>query len=317
MKFNLFKSKKEVPDLPEEDTTPNFGYFFKLLFRKFSKLISLNLVMLFQILPLLAAFLIYFFAAKTYTQTSYEFASLFGVHTLSNSPAASAFLEMNSIQLGLPVLQLPQIILIAVLAVFLFVTWGWQNVGATYVLREMVTGNPAFVVSDYFYAIKRNRKQAFWFGLFDAAVITVLVIDFIHTYFTKGGFFEDFMFFGVLAVIIVYSLMRMYLYLMIVTFDLSFKKLIKNSLIFVFLGIKRNLLALLGIVLLTAINAVLIYMLLPLGIAVQIILPFLYFLSVTSFMSAYAAFPVIKKYMIDPYEEENGSEEDDVPETQN
>lgn len=308
MGFNLFGRNKELPDLPEEDTTPNFRYFFKLLFRKFSKLISLNLLMLFQILPLVAVFLIYFFAPKTYTQTSYEFASLFGVHNFSNTPTASLLLEMRSEQLGLPVLQLHHIIIIAVLAIFLFVTWGWQNVGATYVLREMVTGKPAFVISDYFYAIKRNRKQAFWVGLFDAAIITVLVIDFIFTYFTSGGFFEDFMFFGVFAVMVIYSLMRMYLYLQIVTFDLSFKKLIKNSLIFAFLGIKRNLLALFGIILLAVINILLIFLLVPFGIAVQIIIPFLYFLAVTAFMSAYAAFPVIKKYMIDPYENESAPE---------
>ncbi len=310
MKFNLFnRQRDDLPDIKKEDTTPTFKYFFKLLFRKFSKLISLNLVMLFQIIPIVVGLVIYFFAARTYAQTSPAFSSLLGVYTYSNTPAASSLLDFHSTMLALPVLKLPQMIGIAICAVILFITWGWQNVGATYVLREMITGKPAFVISDYFYAIKRNLKQAFWFGLFDAAVIAILVIDFIYTFFTGGTFFSDFMFFGTLAVIIVYSLMRMYLYLMIITFDLSFKKLIKNALIFAFLGIKRNLLAMLGIVLLLAVNIALIVLLTPIGIAVQIILPFLYFLAVSAFMSAYAAFPVIKRYMIDPYENEEDDED--------
>ena len=40
-----------------EDTTPTLGYFFKLLGRKFWKLISVNLLLLVQFLPPLLCFL--------------------------------------------------------------------------------------------------------------------------------------------------------------------------------------------------------------------------------------------------------------------
>ena len=183
--------------------------------------------------------------------------------------------------------------------------------GATYVLREMVTGKPAFVWSDYFHAVKRNLKQGFWFGIFDALVIAILTIDFIHLYYSDNGFFGSFLFFMICGIIILYSIMRMYLYLMLVTFDMSFKKLLKNALIFAVLGIKRNIMAALGVVLIIVLNVLFIIFLVPYGIAIPIILPFLYLLALIGFISAYAAFPVIKKYMIDPYYDGNDENEEE------
>ena len=311
MKFNLFNKNKDIPDLLEENTAPTLGYFFKLLLRKFSKLVTLNLMMLFQVFPLLGIFLIYFFASKTYSQLEPEFASLLGLQTASGSAGASLLLELNFSQLGSPLISAYELAIILALALILLVTWGWQNVGATYVLREMVTGKPAFVWSDYFYAVKRNLKQGFWFGIFDALVIAVLTVDFIHLYYSNSGFFESFLFFVICGIIILYSIMRMYLYIMLVTFDMSFKKLLKNALIFSVLGIKRNVMAALGVGLLIFLNVIFIAFLLPYGIAIPIILPFIYLLALIGFISAYAAYPVIKKYMIDPYYDSNDETEEE------
>lgn len=96
--------------------------------------------------------------------------------------------------------------------------------------------------------------------------------------------------------------MRFYIYLLLVTFELSIRKILKNALIFTMLGIKRNLMAALGLILITGINIALLFLLIatPLN-GVPIILPFLYYLSVTAFTSAYAAYPIIHRYMIEPY----------------
>jgi hypothetical protein len=103
--------------------------------------------------------------------------------------------------------------------------------------------------------------------------------------------------------------MRFYIYNLLVTFDIKNFKLLKNALIFTALGIGRNLLALLGIILLVVIHILLIFLFLPLGISIPIILPFFYLLAATSFMATYAAYPVIDKYMIAPYLDEKGDDE--------
>lgn len=311
MKFAFLNKRKNVPDAVEEKTEPTLKFFFKLLFRKFSKLVTLNLMMLFTVIPFIAVFFIYFFSSQSYSQIAPEFASLLGVHTVANSASASLELELNLAQMGAPLLNGFQIGAIIFCAVFLIATWGWQNVGATYVVREMLSGKPSFVWSDYFYAIKRNFKQSFFFGIFDSVIIAVLALDFVQLYFSNSDFMESMMFFIICAIIVLYAVMRMYLYLMMITFDLSFKKLLKNALIFSVLGFKRNFMAALGVIVLLAIHILLIVLLLPYGIAIPIILPLLYALALITFISAYAAFPVIKKYMIDPYEDENADTDDE------
>ena len=79
--------------------------------------------------------------------------------------------------------------------------------------------------------------------------------------------------------------------------------------IFSVLGIKRNILALLGIVLLVAIHAALILVLIPIGVSLTIVIPLIYLMAATAFMAAYAAYPIIDRYMIAPYAEEKSDEE--------
>ena len=87
---------------------------------------------------------------------------------------------------------------------------------------------------------------------------------------------------------------------MAVTFDMKLSKIFKNALIFIVLGIKRNIMALLGLALLTAFAVVLVVLFLPMGLGVTLVLPLIYYLGVCAFIYTYAAYPVIKKYMIDP-----------------
>ena len=75
------------------------------------------------------------------------------------------------------------------------------------------------------------------------------------------------------------------------------------------LGIGRNILALLGIVILTVFHILLIWIMIPMGISIPIILPFFYLLAATAYMACYAAYPVIDKYMIAPYVTETDDKE--------
>jgi len=147
------------------------------------------------------------------------------------------------------------------------------------------------------------------------------VFDFMYFSSVGGSFWLDVGYFAIVALIIVYFFMRFYLYLMLVTFELPIRKILKNALIFSVLGFKRNIMALLGMVLITAINIVLfpIFAMTPLSIAIPLILPFFYYLSVNAFTAAYAAYPIIDRYMIEPYrgeEDEEASDDEIVEETE-
>ena len=90
-------------------------------------------------------------------------------------------------------------------------------------------------------------------------------------------------------------------------FCISIRKILKNALIFTALGFKRNILATLWIAVVGVINFFLVLALLPANIIVPLVLPLVYFAAFALFTSTYAAYPIIKKYMIDPYYDENGN----------
>ncbi|MBO4501873.1 MAG: hypothetical protein J5760_06485, partial [Clostridia bacterium] len=80
--------------------------------------------------------------------------------------------------------------------------------------------------------------------------------------------------------------------------------------IFSLLGIKRNLCALLGIGLVAFVSFYLILMF----SSVAMILPFIFTFALMYFIGTYCAYPVIVKYMIEPYEKEHPKVEEEIPE---
>lgn len=299
---NIFDANRDGRGVePGEDTTPNFKYFFKLLFRKFSNILTLNLMMFAMVIPIAVAVYVFFNGPQMPTMSSPAFSALMGSQ-LTGAGGSELLTKLMPI--------LPQVNFITynsyaswlpyVLLGILAITWGWQNTGVTYILRGLVRGDGVFMFSDYFYAIKKNFKQGLILGLLDAGVIVVLIIDFMYTWSARSNYWSYLMFFAITALIIVYLFMRMYLYLMMITFNISLYKMLKNALIFTALGIKRNLMAGLGIGLCIALWAALAFIGLQYNLGFLIFVPALIMFALTGFISVYCAYPVIKKYMIDP-----------------
>lgn len=309
-KFKLFDQNRDGKGVYEqENRKPTLKFFFILTKRKFTQLLQLNLLMLLMVIPLAVIVGIYLLGNKTPSVTEPIFVPLQGIETILASPSLSVFTDLSSTQMELPVLSPMMNVVIIVMVLFLLVTWGWQNVGSAYVLRGLFRGDAVFVFSDYFYAIKRNLKQGFLLGLIDFICSAVLIIDFIFFYYRTGSFGTDFMYIMIFALGIIYLVMRFYLYQMLITFDLKNFKIIKNALIFAVLGIKRNVMALLGIILLLVIHLALIILLIPMGISIPLILPFVYILAIFGFIATYAAYPIIDRYMIAPYQEKEQEKE--------
>lgn len=291
----------------DEDRKPTFLFFFKLLWRKFPQLVRLNLMLLVQVIPIIVLVYVYFAGTKTPTATSLLYAPLYGMSQISNSSGITALLDINSVQMGIPVFSPAVVIVMLVLVLLLALTFGWVNTGAAYVLRGLFRGDPVFIWSDFFYAIKRNLKQAFFLGLMDFIFTFVLVVDFISLYGRTGSYLNDVMYFMIFAISIIYIVMKFYIYQLLITFDLKTLKILKNALIFTVLGIKRNLLALLGLLLVLVLNILLIVAFLSIGISIPLVLPFFYVMALVGFIATYAAYPVIDKYMIAPYADESNA----------
>ncbi|MBQ9161998.1 MAG: DUF624 domain-containing protein [Clostridia bacterium] len=300
-KFKLFDMNRDGRGVePGEDTRPTLKFFFKQLGRKFWKLFSLNLMMLVQIIPLLLIFYVHLTGPTSPTVGNVLYVPLLGAQTAAPTAAGSALFNTVSGMLTIPTFNTYIYWVIIPLIVFTVVTYGWQKVGSVYVLRNLARGDAVFVVSDYFHAIKRNFGQSFLLGLIDCAVIFMLGFDILYFSGAPAGGFNTFMSAALVAIVIVYLLMSFYTHLMLVTFDMKLSKIFKNALIFSALGIKRNLMALLGIVLSVALSAAIMFLGIQAGIYATIIIPFLILPALIGFIYVYAAYPVIKKYMIDP-----------------
>lgn len=300
--FKIFDMNRDGKGVyKQENLKPTFLNFFKFFFRRFGQLLRLNLMMVVQVIPLIVLICAYFLGPKSPTTTNIFFAPMYGVEQASASVIGSVDLDMASVHMGLPVFSPAIMITIICLFLVMAITWGWQNIGATYVLRGLVRGDPVFIFSDFFYAIKKNFKQGFLLGLFDFLISAVLIVDFLFFYQKTGAYGFDVMYFIILLLILFWVMMRFYIYNLLITFDIKIFKLIKNAFIFAILGFGRNILAVLGIAILIVLHAFLIWILLPVGVSVPIILPFFYIFAATAFMGTYAAYPVIDKYMIAPY----------------
>ena len=301
-KFKLLDPMRDGKGVEKgEDTTPTLGRFFKLWGRKFWKLISLNLMMLVQIIPLLLIAWLYFAGPKVPTLYSPLYAPLLGAQTAAPTTVGmTLFNSAAGLMHQTPVFNSWANWVMGALVVLQLVTYGWQRTATTYILRNLVRGDGVFMFSDYFYAIRRNLKQGFVMGLIDCAALFALGFDLFYFLNAPTTGWNNVMYYMIFALVFIYGVMRFYTYLMMVTFDMKLSKIFKNALIFVMLGIGRNLMAVLGMALLVGFFGALIIFLLPMKLAVVLILPFLCLLAFCGFMYTYAAYPVIKKNMIDP-----------------
>ena len=231
-----------------------------------------------------------YFANTTPSAHSMSLFAQEGIHTVIYRPTVTTY------------------VFYSIAAITLF-TFGLVNVGTAYLLRNIAKGEPVFVWSDFWYAVKRNWKQALPFGMIDAGICVLLVWN-IYSMFigSRGDYFTNTMFWCNIVLLILYFVMRYYIYVQMVTFDLTVFKILKNSLIFSLLGFKRNLVALLGIIVALFIELMCVIgvggILLPLGIA----LPFILLFSALAYMKVYAAYFKIKEIMIDPYLAEHPEE---------
>ncbi len=187
-------------------------------------------------------------------------------------------------------------------------TFGPINAATAYILRNLVSGEPVFVWEDFKYALKRNIKQALPFGIIDAGICALLVWNVYSLISAGGSFWASLFFWSNVVIFVFYFFMRYYIYLQMVTFKLSVFKIIKNSLKFSLIGFKRNIVALLGMIICLVLEVLFIFglggVLMPVAIAFPLALMFSSF----AYMKIFAAYYKVKEIMIDPYYDEHPEE---------
>ena len=305
--FDIFYSQRERrEDLQAEWHERTFAYFFPLAWRNITRLLYLNLLFVFGNFPI---FLIMLALSRNLhmhatVPANALYAPLYGAMKLgASSPASQAFSGIYGVT-GDVALWTPAARTVLIIGIVLLLgTIGPVTAGVTYIMRNIVKGEPIFFFNDFFYAIRRNLRQSIILGVLEVAAFSLLAYDIYFFYLNPGIPVSGAFIVISIFLMAVCAFMHYYSYLIMITFDLSLFKILKNSLIFTLLGIGRNLLAALGIAIVVAINLGVAIAYIPLGV----ILPFAITIGLCMFIYIYAAWPKIKKVMIDPYYDENGN----------
>ena len=297
--FKLFDYSKPGKGVKKAETDYSFFGFFKLFKRKFFDLSKVNFLWILLNFPLF-----------------FGFVGLSGNFNIDFSSPASPFSPIvNGVGLfnnGAEITALGEIIgkdvimsypgptaeLLFGLTALVILTIGLANTGMAFVLRNHSREEYVDMPGDFFRTIKKNFGQGLLLGIIDVVISAALIFAMVfystnanvNTLFGMSYFFSFF-------VIAIWIMMHFYMYQLLVTFKLSTYKILKNSFIFAMIGIKRNIVALIGIIVTIFLNIMIYVYFLPLGG----LLPFFITIALVSFIGTFAAYPNIKKIMIDPY----------------
>ena len=233
-KFKLFDTQREGPGVLKNERPLKYDLYsyFVRMWRNMSKLISVNLLYVVGNFPLFFAIIAMtgrFNIAST-APVEPMFPLVHGIMLHTDSPAMLPMLARFGEQREISALGPVAIVLLCLAALVIF-TFGIVNTGTAYVLRNIVSGEPVYPWSDFWYAVKRNWKQGLIFGIIDCLAIFILYFDMSFFWQTTGSIATNMMFYTTLVCCVIYFFMRFYIYIMMVTFDLSIFKLIKNGVI--------------------------------------------------------------------------------------
>lgn len=190
------------------------------------------------------------------------------------------------------------------IAVFL-VLWGPATSGVFKIMKNFAQDKHSFIMSDFTQTFKSNFKNACIIGVVDILLLSSIIAGMwvYPALAEQTGSKIMYVFLAVsLSVGVTFIMMNFYMFPMLVSTDLSLKNIFKNSFALMFVELKRNVLTLLII---GGIVAVMLFLILFVNFAFIYILPFLPF-AFNAFLICFRSYPVIQKYVINPYYEEKG-----------
>lgn len=193
--------------------------FYEIFFRKFWKLVQLNLMYIVTLLPTFAViFLLSGMISNRLAINTDALAAL----------SDTSFSQVQAAQISITMDLMTRLFI----SIFFTVFWGGgpATAGFVYILRSFIWEDSVFLASDYFRRIKSNFKQSLAVWVIDVAVFTVMC----YAYFFYGSQTNIMYFlkYVILVLAFFYTMLHLFLYHLLVTYKLTIPKLYKNSALF-------------------------------------------------------------------------------------
>ncbi|TYQ17776.1 UNVERIFIED_CONTAM: putative membrane protein YesL [Acetivibrio alkalicellulosi] len=268
--FSFINYSKPGPGVPKnEPSKPRVIMFMILYIRKFGNLVKLNMLFsLFNIPALLLTTVLFLIFHGT-------FQSIF---TGEMYFTLIMFFTFSAVFSSIPL-----------------ITTGPAQAGFTYVLRNYSRQEYAFIFSDFKEHALKNFKQSMIISLIDFIVILII---FVNIYICTSEHINSFLalvslyFIGLLSLF--FYMMHLYIYPLLVTFNLSVKHIYKNAFIFSMVKFFPNV----GILILCFALSAIPFLLFP--VMAVILFPFIT-LSTIGFITNFYTYPILEKYMINKH----------------
>lgn len=284
--FGLFDYTKEGPGIPKDaPPKPRFIVFFEVLGRKFWKIVRVNLMYLLFNIP---AILFMFFFSAYYLQ-------LFTLNKLIIIEDSELFGYLFG---GV-------IPLMIVFVCFPMISVGPAQAGMTYILRNFSREEHAFLWSDFIEHAKKNFKQSMIVGAINLIVTIFVLLDlFILVPLQMNSMLKTVVSTVTVIAYTIFMMMNMYIYPMMVTFNLTIRQLYKNAFLFAYMKLIPNFLILLVCL---AVIILPFQLSLPVGYILFIFIT----MSLVSYITNFYVYPKLDKYMIQPARQ--NAEEEKTP----
>lgn len=179
------------------------------------------------------------------------------------------------------------------------ITIGPATAALTKVCRNYSQERHTYLFGDFWDSFKKNFKQGVVFGLVDLLFVAIFGVGLpFYMEWAKNMPIMYAPMIMMFAFMIVVVMMNFYIYIMVSSTNLTVKQIIKNSLILSYLGMKKTIICLIVYVLFMSINI----LFFPISIVFAATLSF----SFIAFLNCGLCYPVVRKYIIQPYYDQRG-----------
>lgn len=307
--FGFFDYTKEGPGVdPDAPQGGAISTFFSVLGRKFWKVITINLLYVLANIP---ALIVSFFVATV------VFGALFpglSMDTLNKLWTPDMLGEGQTIeQLSATIILMLTFLLAAASIGLGFVVTGPSHAGVTYLLRNYAREDHAFVWSDFIEHAKKNWKQSTVVSIVTTILFMAVPIAIsFYTQFLTNAILRTLMNTFLVILFITMAVMIMYIYQMLITFDLKLKQIVKNAWLFFILRLPFNIGILLAELLIVfIIPALLLFFLGAIGAIITVFYYVLFAFAANLLLVNFFINRQLMRFMIEPMEEKETEEDYD------
>lgn len=237
---NYNKPGKGVDELaPKSDGAT---LFFEIFFRKFWKFIQVNLLYLVALIPTFAV--MYLLAGiisnSVFATFGNQLASIVGLSEpdLSNADFSMIYVIIDN---GIRIFA----------AVVFTIFWGMgpATAGMHYIMRNYSREENAFILSDFWDAVKDNFKQSIVVFIIDALMF--IVFFYAITFYAAQDNFMRFLKYPMYCLFLFYTMVHLFIYPLMVRYKLTIGKLYRNAALFSMVSLPYSFLVLILLALLT------------------------------------------------------------------